>query len=334
MRRSGGVLVLVMLLAIPAVRLLACVEEIEPNNSIGYADHIGSVPGQACGVGAIRAAGDFDVWAFEITVPALVRIETIENWYDGDTLIGLYDEEGRLIDQDDDSGVGKFSLIDYESQQRVLDPGYYYVVVQDYDGTFVSNEQYEVRVSGRPYSKPETPPADDWGCDMARYDRAMLSGGFHFNSNLSSDGYYPFAVYNDDEHPLRWSGSTFSVSFEERYRVDRSDSFQETVTIISIQGTVSSDCRTLLTATFKKEEKVYEGYELDSVSTHEMTVVNLPLDQAGVQVPRCTLLGQEIASRTASITYQWECAWSPSDSYRFESFSLHPDDRLRFELRQ
>ncbi len=312
----------------------ACVEEVESNNSMPDADIVGTVPGRACGIGTIEPAGDFDVWAFEVSVASLVRIETVANWYDGDTIIGLYNVNGQLLASDDDSGADRFSLIDLEVEGIILDPGYYFIVVQDYDADFSSRQPYELEISGVAYAEPEAPPAGDLDCDLSRYDRASVSGHFHFNSNQTDDGYYDFAISNDTEHPLRWSGNTFSVSFEERYSVEHTDWTSETVTTVSVSGTVSPDCRTLLTATFTKERREYEDNVLYSVSTEEVTLVDLPLDQAGVTVPRCNLEGQQIATHVAHIVYQWDCIPSPSDSYHFESFSLHANDGLRFELHQ
>ncbi|MCX5729739.1 MAG: hypothetical protein NTZ28_13045 [Nitrospirae bacterium] len=197
MRRTLSLLIVLLGLAIPTFYALACVYEIEVNNYADYADLIGTVPGSVCGVGTIGEAGDIDVWKFEITQPALIRIETSATMYEGDTVIGLYDENLRLVGSDDDSGEDYLSLIDFEATGQILDPGYYYVAVWDADPAFSSRQPYQVTVSGYvPESKPESTPPDSRDCDMSEHTQFTLGFTMHLNTNQSHDDEFSDYIWN------------------------------------------------------------------------------------------------------------------------------------------
>jgi len=333
MRRMLGLLALVVGLLLPPFNVQACVEEIEWNDSAETADYIGSVPGSVCGVGRIGEPGDLDVWAFEITQPSLIRIETSANMYDGDTIIALYDADLRLIYSDDDSGEGYFSLIDLEAAGELLDPGDYYVAVGDVSASFSSDRPYQVTVTGFvPEETPESAPPESWGCDMSRYVRFKFTSHMHLVNNRGNEGWYGPSVLTKWDHPLQWSGNSFSVAYTTTHTVDNVGYMTETITRISVSGRVSSDCRTMLSVTASKTvEEVVDG-ELEWIETFEISLVNLPLDQSGVLVPRCDLEGQEITEHVAHFKYGTDFAKSDSDDHWVESFALRSQDGMRVEL--
>lgn len=328
--RRFPVVLLSMVLVATSLQVLACVQEIEWNDNVEYADFIGSVPENACGVGTIGEPGDVDVWAFEISQPALTRIETTANGYEGDTIIALYDEQVVPIASDDDSGEGYFSLIDLEAAGRILDAGYYYVAVADVDSGFSSNQVYQITVSGRPPEEtPESDSPDSWDCDMSQYVTLQITSHMHLTNNEGIEGFYKPGVSNDWEHPLEWSGGSFSVAYTTTHTVDTT----ETITKISISGRVSSDCRTLLSVTASREDEQWDSGGLNWTDTTEITLINLPLDQSGVLVPRCNLEGQGITTHVAHFVDKTEFARSSEDTHWVESFSLHAEDGMRIEFR-
>jgi len=333
MRRMLGLFVLVVGLVVPTFHAQACVEEIEWNGDAEAADYIGSVPGSVCGVGKIGEPGDLDVWAFEITQPSLIRIETSANMYDGDTIIALYDADLRMIYSDDDSGEGYFSLIDLEAAGTLLDPGYYYVAVGDVHSSFSSLRPYQVTVTGFvPEDTPDSAPPESWDCDMSQYVEFEFTSHMHLVNNNGNEGWYGPSVLTKWDHPLQWSGTSFSVAYTTTHTVDNVGYMTETITHISVSGRVSSDCRTMLSVTASKiVEEVVDG-ELEWIETFEISLVNLPLDQAGVLVPRCNLEGREIAEHVTHLKYGTDFGKSDSDDHWVESFALRSEDGLRIEL--
>lgn len=74
--------------------------------------------------GGIQVPGDVIYYKFEVTESSSITIGTVWNT---DTFGSLYDENGNLIIQDDDSGEDKNFVITWN-----LDPGTYYIAVRDY----------------------------------------------------------------------------------------------------------------------------------------------------------------------------------------------------------
>lgn len=105
----------------------------EPNGPLGLGTPTTLLPGQK-GDG-ILTAGDVDFWAFTLTAPTVVRIETgkgLTGTTSTDTILYLRDATGTQLDYDDDGAPGNWSLL-----LATLQPGTYYADVQGYGGTNV-----------------------------------------------------------------------------------------------------------------------------------------------------------------------------------------------------
>ena len=103
----------------------SCVSEIEPNDDYTLADYIGVVPGQVCATGEIDVIGDLDYFQFDVSVATYVTISTVT---DGDTEIGLFDEAGNTLAENDDVAVGDTS----SWIGMNLPAGLYYVAVREF----------------------------------------------------------------------------------------------------------------------------------------------------------------------------------------------------------
>lgn len=118
----------------------------EPDWNMHYAKPI-----KVDGVGqrrSINPAGDVDWVSFTIEDAfAEVVIETAGS--EGDTLMGLLDEDGNLIIEDDDSGEGQFSIIN-----KLLPKGTYYIAIVEYNNKVVI-EKYILTVTATEMAMPQ-----------------------------------------------------------------------------------------------------------------------------------------------------------------------------------
>jgi len=102
-----------------------CSEEYEDNDSLGLADYLGSLPGEACVFGTIGIVGDTDFFSVDVLDWTVLTISTVT---DEDTEIALLDEFGDVIVANDDYVVGEYwSWIEEE-----VPPGTYYVMVWEH----------------------------------------------------------------------------------------------------------------------------------------------------------------------------------------------------------
>lgn len=126
-----------------------CPLEKENNNTAAFADDLSAVGGVPCRTGSIAPAGDVDVYAFRVDATAPVVVETKTA---GDTILRLYDVEGRLLAEDDDGGDAAASRI-----AATLDAGRYYATVREYsDSATISSYRITVTASRSPGGA--TPP--------------------------------------------------------------------------------------------------------------------------------------------------------------------------------
>ncbi len=96
---------------------------------------------------SICSTGDVD-W-FRITVPSgsgAYEVITETSGSSGDTVISLYNSNLTLIENDDDSGAGRFSKIDRKCGENALNPGTYYLQVFEYQNNHTI-ENYQVSMS-------------------------------------------------------------------------------------------------------------------------------------------------------------------------------------------
>ena len=115
---------MVLGLAAPAARAQG--DAYEPDNTLATAKEITNGVTQ---IRSIHAGGDTDWVKFQVTGSGAenVRLETAGSGY-GDTVVWLYKGSGGLVASDDDSGLGKYSLI----TANYLAPGTYYIKIQEY----------------------------------------------------------------------------------------------------------------------------------------------------------------------------------------------------------
>jgi len=114
-------------------------DQYEPDNSMMQAKEIRSGESQRR---SISPAGDVDWVKFTLTERSEVVIET--SGPSGDTVIYLYDSNGNLIAEDDDSGDACWSRI-----KKTLDPGTYYIRVVEY-GENDEIPEYHLKLSVTP----------------------------------------------------------------------------------------------------------------------------------------------------------------------------------------
>jgi hypothetical protein len=131
----------------------ADVPEVEPNDDIAGANPI------SCGddfrPAAIDPADDFDTLVMTANAGDLITFGTNADGAGDveDTIIGIFDDLGNLIDSDDDSGPGFYSLL---SDIPAPYTGTYYLAVIGFDATLTGNYQAFVRCTAAP-----TPPSND-----------------------------------------------------------------------------------------------------------------------------------------------------------------------------
>jgi uncharacterized protein (TIGR03382 family) len=101
--------------------------EVEPNDSIATAQFINpaNYPANAFAFDGFLEPGDLDF--ISITVPDAIALTALTvsippDFTSVDTIIGIFDSGGTLIDSDDDEGPGDFSFIEVQ-----LTPGTYYI---------------------------------------------------------------------------------------------------------------------------------------------------------------------------------------------------------------
>jgi len=126
MKKSVIVLVLLGFAGVISLATLGqCSYEIEGNDIMQLADWVTTIPGSGCMYGSISVVGDWDYYAFDVTAPRSVTIETITN---EDTEIALLDGLGNMLVLNDDVAVGVVSstIVEY------LTVGTYYVLVHEY----------------------------------------------------------------------------------------------------------------------------------------------------------------------------------------------------------
>jgi len=126
-----------------------CPLEKENNNTAAFADDLSAVGGVPCRTGSIAPAGDVDVYAFRVDATAPVVVETKTA---GDTILRLYDVEGRLLAEDDDGGDAAASRI-----AATLDAGRYYATVREYSDS-VTIPSYRITVTASRSPGGATPP--------------------------------------------------------------------------------------------------------------------------------------------------------------------------------
>lgn len=107
--------------------------EAEPNDSTASANLVSAMPVRYNA--QISPETDLDVFEIVLESESTLVLETSGEDEDGDTWLGLYDSVETLIDYDDDSGSGMYSLL---TAYR-LQPGTYYVTVDDYWGDRIYN---------------------------------------------------------------------------------------------------------------------------------------------------------------------------------------------------
>ncbi len=106
----------------------SCISEIEPNDDYTMADYMGDVPGELCATGTIAVIGGLDYYSFDVSFATYVTISTVTT---GDTEIGLFDEFGNTLAENDDVAVG-----DTSSWIGInLAAGIYYVAVREFTDT-------------------------------------------------------------------------------------------------------------------------------------------------------------------------------------------------------
>lgn len=139
---------------------VACMDEIEDNDSADLADILGTIPGQLCVSGSIGWVGDLDVYQFEVVAFTSVSISTVTT---EDTEIGLYDAFGDLLVSNDDAGPSDLSSF----LTAGLPAGVYYVIVWEHNDDNVIYD-YTLVVESLPClseveSNDEPALADDFG---------------------------------------------------------------------------------------------------------------------------------------------------------------------------
>jgi hypothetical protein len=118
---------------------------------------------------SIHAAGDADWVRFQVAGSGArnLRVETAGVAY-GDTEVWLYNGSGALVAYDDDSGVGKYSLI----TARYLRPRTYFLKIQEY-GHDAPIPSYQLQVNWTPV---DIAP-DAYEPDNGRYSAKTITNG-------------------------------------------------------------------------------------------------------------------------------------------------------------
>jgi hypothetical protein len=130
-----------------------CATEIENNDSLALADHVGQFPGEGCAVGTIGIVGDLDVYSLTVTSQTVLTVSTVT---DEDTEIALLDVNGDVLAINDDYVIGEY----WSWISREVLPGTYYVVVREHDDDNVIYD-YTLVVSGTSCIA-EIEPNDDY----------------------------------------------------------------------------------------------------------------------------------------------------------------------------
>ena len=175
--------------------------ESEANNDIWSADPIGAVPGVVAATGSIEQ-GDQDWYRFEVWGTAPGHITTVTG---GDTVVKLYSASGAILNSNDDSGGGRWSLI----SGHWLDAGTYFVEVREYGGA-AAIDKYLLLV-GRSYADASgsngSQGSSHWidletGSGMAR-GSALTQGTTHwYGFRLESDAMVSVSAYSVDDTKL------------------------------------------------------------------------------------------------------------------------------------
>ena len=105
------------------------ITEIEPNDSIATAQFINpaNYPANAFAFDGFLSPGDVDYITF--TVPDAIALTALTvsippDFANVDTMLGIFNSVGVLLDSDDDEGPGDFSFLEVQ-----LTPGTYYIAV-------------------------------------------------------------------------------------------------------------------------------------------------------------------------------------------------------------
>lgn len=153
-----------MVLALGAVAASqAVVFEMEPNNGIASANSFGRMtpaPFADLGIGSL-SAGDVDYYAVmlyagESLNASVTQVPVVPSTLD--SLLGLFDSAGNLIESDDDDGPGFVSSINRD----ITVTGMYYLAVSGFgDGDFngsghTESANYFLTVSAVPVPEPAT----------------------------------------------------------------------------------------------------------------------------------------------------------------------------------
>jgi hypothetical protein len=129
--------------------------EAESNNTRSLADSVAALPGSGARRGALTE-GDVDYYWFSVASSGMAFIKTSS---DGDTVITLEDDQGRVLAEDDDSGVGSNARI-----SQFLFPGKYYAAVEGFGGQRIEGE-YVLHVSSAGQSHEVEANDDRWGAN-------------------------------------------------------------------------------------------------------------------------------------------------------------------------
>lgn len=130
-----------------------CAEEYEDNGSLGLADYLGQLPGEACVSGTIGVVGDADFFSLDVLDWTVLTILTET---DEDTEIALLDEFGDVIAANDDYVTGEY----WSWIEKEVPPGTYYVVVWEHDNDNVIYD-YSLVITGKSCIS-EIEPNDDY----------------------------------------------------------------------------------------------------------------------------------------------------------------------------
>ncbi|HBP21065.1 MAG TPA: hypothetical protein DEA08_25175 [Planctomycetes bacterium] len=106
--------------------------------------------------GKIEVVGDLDMFAVDLTAGSVYDFRTATN---DDTILTLFDDQGNLLDSNDDEDVSQGLLNSLISGYSAPATGTYYLLVEAYQGTLAD---YTIIVSGG-----SAPTPDDHGNDQA-----------------------------------------------------------------------------------------------------------------------------------------------------------------------
>ncbi len=126
-------------------RVLECPQAEEPDGSMELAHELGFLPGDLCMYG--RISGNKDFFAFELAIDCMVSLSTSSN-ENGDTVLTLFDADGKPIDSNDDAHGTLQSFL-----EKCLPAGKYFVSVRGINKEV--SFDYELAIwSGQPCSPP------------------------------------------------------------------------------------------------------------------------------------------------------------------------------------